>query len=99
VEQGQAADAEPLLREGLQLLREHFRHMPELIAEAEDWLGASLSAQRRYAVAEPLLLSGQKTLKDHPGVSAKLKGLSKDHLVELYKAWGKPDKAAEWQRR
>jgi hypothetical protein len=70
---------------------------------AESILGASLLGQNKYAEAEPLLLSGYEGMKAR---EAKIESPSKDQLAEagariaqLYEAWGKPEKAAEWRTR
>ncbi len=68
---------------------------------AESLLGASLSGQKRYAEAEPLLLEG------YQGMLARKNRMAvpdwyhldraREWIVELYRAWGKPMKAAEWR--
>jgi eukaryotic-like serine/threonine-protein kinase len=98
--QGKFAEAEPLAREAVNLNRskqpedwERFR--------AESLLGANLAGQKKYAEAERLLLEG------FDGMAARKDGISVsewyhlhragDWLVQLYQAWGKPAKAAEWR--
>ena len=67
-------------------------------------LGASLAGQRKYATAESLLLSGyQDSLQyenANPSAGSRLR-LQKyeSWIVQLYRAWGKPHPAEEWQRR
>jgi tetratricopeptide (TPR) repeat protein len=68
---------------------------------AESLLGASLSGQKRYTDAEPLLLEGYQGMlarRDRIPVE-NYHYLDRSHkwLVELYEAWGKPEKAAEWR--
>ena len=69
----------------------------------ESVLGGSLAAQDKHAEAEPLVLSGYQgwhqrealmPYEDRPLVED-----AATRIVSLYQAWGKPDKAAEWQRR
>ena len=66
-------------------------------------VGASLAGQKKYAEAEPLLLEGYQGMvarKDrmevpdwyHPD-------RAREWLVQLYQAWGKPEKAAEWKKK
>jgi tetratricopeptide (TPR) repeat protein len=95
-------DAEPLARESL-IIRE--KQVPD------DWrtfnsrrmLGASLSGQKRYVDAEPLLTSayeGMKAREDkmpsdaQPRLKEALQG-----LVELYEAMGQSDQAADWKKK
>ena len=70
---------------------------------AESLLGASLAGQKKYAEAEPLLLegyAGMATRKDRIAVPDwYYVDLARDWLVELYQAWGKPAKAAEWRKK
>ncbi len=99
VEKGQAVGAEPPLREALTLFRARYAAKRELAAEAEDWLGAALTALGRYPEAQDLLLSGCEGLQASPGISRKQREAALGHLVTLYETWGKPDKAAEWRAR
>jgi hypothetical protein len=65
-------------------------------------LGASLSGQKKYEAAEPLLVEGYRgleTLKDRESVLERSHMESaREWIVELYQAWGKPAKAAEWRK-
>ncbi|HTT62820.1 MAG TPA: hypothetical protein VMG35_13290, partial [Bryobacteraceae bacterium] len=100
--QGKFVESEPLAREALEFDRkkrlddwQRFR--------AESLLGASLAGQKKYAEAEPLLIDG------YQGVAARKDSISAEdryHLdrahswiVQLYEAWGKPEKAAEWKQK
>jgi serine/threonine protein kinase/tetratricopeptide (TPR) repeat protein len=66
-------------------------------------LGGSLLGQRKYAEAEPLLLSGYEGIKARqskiPPPSKVYLTQAKDRVVELYDAWGQPEKAAEWRAK
>jgi serine/threonine-protein kinase len=79
--------------------------------QADDWsryrtmslLGAALTAQKKYAEAEPLLIDGYDGLRAR---EAKMPARSKGYLaaaaariVPFYQAWGKPAKAAEWRHK
>lgn len=67
----------------------------------ESLLGASLAGQKKYAEGEPLLLEGyrgmlaRKDLMEAPDRSH----MDSAHawIIQLYEAWGKPDKVAEWR--
>lgn len=70
---------------------------------AESVLGASLAGQKKYAEAEPLLLEGyrgmvaRKDLIDVPDWY--YLDLAREWIVQLYEAWGKPGKAAQWKKK
>ena len=68
-------------------------------------LGASLSGQKKYADAEPLLLEScqglqqrQASLAPHLNAPRRITE-SLERLVQLYDAWGKPAQAAEWKQK
>ena len=100
--QGKFDQAEPLAREALQFDRK---------AQPDDWqrfraeslLGASLAGQKKYAEAEPLLLEGYEGMtarKDRiPVPDWYYLDLAHDWIAQLYRAWGKPAKAAEWSKK
>src|SRR5208282_5466089 len=102
VQKGDYAAAEPLLREtwnGLKETRpEYWRtyYMQSL-------LGSVLMRQKQYADAEPLLLSGYNGLVQHreaiPLLSRSSVIDAGDWIVQLYRSWGQPAKAAEWQAK
>jgi tetratricopeptide (TPR) repeat protein len=102
VSQGKFAESEPLAREALGFYQ---KKQPDdwLRFRAESLLGASLAGQKKYAEAEPLLLEGyqgmlaRKSRIDIPDWYHL--DLAHEWLVQLYKDWGKPDKAAEWRRK
>jgi serine/threonine protein kinase len=102
VSQGKFAEAEPLAREALAAQKK---------VQPDDWqryraaslLGASLSGEKKYAEAEPLLVEGYQGMlarKDRIDVPDRYH-LDRAHewLVQLYEAWGKPEKAAEWRKK
>ncbi len=62
-------------------------------------LGGCLSAQGRYADAEPLLLSSYQTLQNAQGAPPEHKRLALGRIVQLYEAWGEKDKAEEWRKK
>jgi hypothetical protein len=63
-------------------------------------LGASLTGQKKYAEAEPLLLGGYQGMmkqKDHIAVPDwSYLNLAREWIVQLYRTSGKPQKATEW---
>ena len=94
--EGQAPQAEALLREGVGIRRKTMSKDHPSVAEAESALGASLIRLRKFEEAEPLLVGSYEVLasKQHASISAQD---ARRHLLELYKAWGKPDKAAAYR--
>jgi hypothetical protein len=71
--------------------------------ELQSLLGAALAGQERYAEAEPILVGGYEGLVVHeneiPKWSKNAVTDALDHLIRLYDAWGKPEKAAEWREK
>jgi eukaryotic-like serine/threonine-protein kinase len=66
-------------------------------------LGASLAGQRKYADAEPLLLSSYEgMIQRESTMSADDRSNLADagnRIVKLYQSRGKSDKAAEWRQK
>jgi hypothetical protein len=66
-------------------------------------LGASMAGMKRFAEAEPLLLSGYEgILQQHATIPAESRRDLRDaaaQIVNLYEDWGKPDKAADWRSK
>jgi Tfp pilus assembly protein PilF len=70
---------------------------------AESLLGASLAGEKKYDEAEPLLVEGYQGMlarKDRIDVPYRYHlDLAHQWLVQLYQAWGRPAKAAEWSKK
>lgn len=60
-------------------------------------LGECLTAQQRYAEAEPLLLESYPVLKAKLGEQHARTVDALRRLVALYEAWGQPDKASDYR--
>jgi tetratricopeptide (TPR) repeat protein len=102
VSAGKFVQAEPLAREALAFDRKQ---------KAEDWqrfrieslLGASLAGEKNYREAEPLLLGGYQGMlarKDKIGVPDQYHlERAREWIVQLYAAWDKPEKTAEWRNK
>lgn len=99
---GKFAEAEPVARECL-ALRE--KQIPDdwLTCNARSVLGGCLLGQKKYAEAEPLLLSAYEGMKQR---EAKIPAVGKprlkealERLVQLYDATGRSDQAAEWKQK
>ena len=70
--------------------------------DCQSMLGDSLASQRRFVEAEPLLLSAYEGLKKREAAIPQQTSRpplerAEEWVVRLYKEWGKPDKAVEWQ--
>jgi serine/threonine protein kinase len=100
VERGNLDEAEPLLRESVDLFREHSASRKEMLAQAANWLGAIYIARQAYPEAENLLLPDAEEFFA-PGVqmSSAERRAGVSHIMQLYQNWNKPEKAADWQRR
>jgi serine/threonine protein kinase/Tfp pilus assembly protein PilF len=100
VSQRKFAESEPLAREAMEVDRKN-RPDEWQRFRAESLLAASLAGEKKYAEAEPLLLEGYQGMlarKNRIGVPEWYHLDRADGwLVELYQAWGKPAKAAEWK--
>ena len=100
--QSKFATSEALAREAVETDR---KKRPESWQRffAESLLGASLAGQKRFAEAEPLLLAGYQGMdgrKERIGVPDRERpDQAREWLVQLYQAWGKPQKAAEWKKK
>jgi hypothetical protein len=69
---------------------------------AESLLGASLAGQKEYGEAVPLLIEGYQGMVERKNQIrvGDWHHLKRAHewIVQLYEAWGKPQKAAEWRQ-
>ena len=98
----QASQAELLLRESLAIWETR---------RPDDWnrfntqslLGVSLIGQKKFAEAEPLILSGYDGIKACAAKdSARKKSVINEAgqlIVRLYEAWGKTEEVAAWQAK
>jgi serine/threonine protein kinase/Tfp pilus assembly protein PilF len=101
------AAAEPLLREGLRIRAVSPGLVPSrrrFLLE-DDWsvgatkslLGAALTALERYGEAEMVLLDAQRDLAAVPARRDAEMQATIRRLVDLYVAWGKPERAAPYR--
>jgi serine/threonine protein kinase len=98
---GQAADAEPILRETL-AIREKKEPDAWGTFNTRSLLGGALLGQHKYAEAEPLLKAGYDGLKQRqakipPEAKVRLTD-ALERLVRLYEATGQKDEAAKWRK-
>jgi serine/threonine protein kinase len=100
VEEGKLDEAEPYLREAQTYFQEHPNSRNPIIAQAANWLGAIQVARKAYPEAETLVLSGSdQVLSPGSEMSPNEVRLAIGHIIGLYKAWGKPEQAATWQKK
>jgi serine/threonine-protein kinase len=96
-ETGASQRAEPLLRESLDIRRQALPEGDWRTASAESALGKCLTQLQRYAEAEPLLANSFSILKTKRGPEDALTLETLTQLIDLYQAWGKPNKATQYQ--
>ena len=102
LEKGRSAEAEPLLREALSGQEKGSPGAwPRF--DTQSMLGAVLTDQGKYSEAEPLLVSGYQGLIQRessiPQASRSALQHAGERVVQLYREWGKPEKAAEWREK
>ena len=99
--QGKYAQSEPLAREAMEKGRQKNRPDDWQLFRAESLLGASLAGQKKYAEAEPLLIEGYQGMANRKSRISVPDSYhldrARDWIVQLYQAWGKSEKAAEWK--
>ncbi len=99
IDQGRPGQAETLLRRCLEIRREALPEGHVLTARAENLLGDVLVGLRRYAEAETLLVASCSNIEVSSAASADDKRKAVESVIALYRAWGEPTKAAEWEDR
>jgi serine/threonine protein kinase/TolA-binding protein len=99
-ERGKLDQAESLFAEARSVFREYYNELPRLTATAEHWLGAIHLARQDYVKAEQLMAPlSHWFLAPTIQMSPQERRVCIEHLVTLYQALNKPDKAAAWQRK
>lgn len=98
---GKPMDAEPFLRECLEI---RSKHQPEdwLVFNTKSMLGGSLLMQKRYAEAERLLIDGYEGMRQRRSqipLHGEIRFLeSVERLMQLYEATRQNDKAESWRK-
>jgi tetratricopeptide (TPR) repeat protein len=94
------ADAELKLRESL-AIRQKTQSDAWTTFDTKSMLGEALLEQRKFAEAEPLLVSGYEGMKQRrdtiPPRDQSHLTRALDRLVKLYEDWGQMDKAKRWK--
>ena len=71
-----------------------------LEAQAANWLGVIQIGRKAYPEAEALMLPGSEAFfATNAMMSLNERRLAASHMVKLYEAWNRPDRAAEWKRK
>jgi len=94
---GRTAEAETLLREAVRIRAKNAPETHFLRATANGALGEFLTTQARFPEAESFLLSSYESLKKSQAENSPRTRLALQRLVNLYEAWGKPDRAAPYR--
>jgi tetratricopeptide (TPR) repeat protein len=94
---GDYAAAEPLIKEAVDIFQRSLPPGHWMIAQSRSNRGAFLMELKRYREAETELLAGYAGLKATQGEQHERTQSAINHLVELYQAWGKPDRAAHYR--
>jgi serine/threonine-protein kinase len=96
VSEGKALEAEPLAREALAIFQ---AKTPKSwrIADTESVLGSCLAGLRRFPEAELLLVRSYPALQHDKGEGAKHAPEARQRIVDLYTAWGKPERLAAYR--
>jgi eukaryotic-like serine/threonine-protein kinase len=102
LQRGEFAAAEPLLRQFL-AVRAKTAPTQWQTCSVRSQLGEALTALKRFAEAEPLLVDGYEGLKrQEPKIPAYYKSdlaRAGARLIALYTAWEKTDETKAWRRK
>jgi eukaryotic-like serine/threonine-protein kinase len=100
--EGKYVPAEAVLRPALASHEEALTHS-WVQYHCQSLLGASLAGQYKYGEAEPLLLSGYQGMMQReatiPAYQRSKLEQARKWIVQLYRDWGKPEQAAQWQHK
>jgi tetratricopeptide (TPR) repeat protein len=108
LKQQRYADAELLFSDALRIFGQKVKNKAQSWKSWQEYniqsrLGASLAGQKKYAEAEPLLVSGYEgMLERRAAITAYNLPLLEEAgkaIVQLYKEWGKPAKTIVWREK
>ena len=108
LKQQRYADAEQLFSDALHIFGQKVRNKAQSWKSWQEYnfqnrLGASLAGQRKYADAEPLLVSGYEGMLERrnaiPAYDLPLLEEAGTAVVQLYQDWGKRAKTLEWREK
>ena len=93
---GHAEEGEPMLRVASGEENFDSSNFDQTFGNRETALGECLLAEKRYAEAQPLLLTGYDDLEKRLGSRNRLTVQARQRLRDLYTAWSKPAEAARY---
>ena len=96
-EHERARDAGALLREALSIDQKVLPKDNWQSAYAQSALGECLAAMKRFEEAETLLTESYATLRAKRGETDMCRRRAAARILNLYQAWGQPDKAAPYR--
>ncbi|MEE9294954.1 MAG: tetratricopeptide repeat protein [Phycisphaerae bacterium] len=96
ISRGDASAAEMLVRECLEIREKALGKDHWTTGIAQSVLGECLIVMGRYDGAEPLLLEAHPIIKEGLGEDDDRTRAALERIVQLYQAWGKPEKAEEY---
>jgi tetratricopeptide (TPR) repeat protein len=97
IERGNYDAAESVLRECWSARRTRLGETHVLTAHTRSLLGGCLLKQKQYEEAEQHLCASHEALRSQLGAQAPHTVEASKRLADLYDAWGKPEKAAEYR--
>jgi hypothetical protein len=95
---GKAQEAEKAARGALAINSARMGKDHPRTKESEGALGCAMASGGRYAEAEPYMLSFAAALDEKIGAEGDPREAAQ-RIADMYAAWGKPDRAAEWRKR
>ncbi len=96
---GEAARAEALFRQALEVRRKAFGEDDWRVGVTKSLLGAALTPLGRFDEAEKLLLDAQRVLKHVPGPEGREAKANVVRLKALHDAWARPVGTAQTRTR
>jgi len=97
VRKGAYDEAEQSFREAISVFKKTFPDDHWQIANSSSLLGGCLTRLARYSEAERLLVESYSLLKKQFGENHRRTVAALERIIELYDAWGKPDKAEQYR--
>jgi non-specific serine/threonine protein kinase/serine/threonine-protein kinase len=92
-------EALPLAQDALGIYTRALSASDWRVADAKSVLGEAMTGLLRYREAEPLVIAGEAGIVSSSEPSVAWKRRATERVVDLYEAWGKPDRAREWRAK
>jgi len=89
--------AEPLYREAIEIQQKALLEDHWITSHIKSGLSSCLTGLKSYKEAELLLLESYPLLKEKRGENDKYTIKALNRIIELYEAWGKPEKVVEYK--